>query len=117
MYESWRTYVVEAREVDLLCGAGRVAALECPRHSIHSRSRSTPREGLAKSKKLPPYGESFSLLVELTETNSNNYRAILDFRRKHRSKTGFIRDVVRLVKEAIALSLEESDEYDDLYDE
>lgn len=27
----------------------------------------------------------FLLLVELTETNSNNYRAILDFRRKHRS--------------------------------
>ena len=35
-----------------------------PRHSIHYRSRSTPRVGLTKSKKLPPYGESFSLLVE-----------------------------------------------------
>ena len=32
-------------------------------------------------------------------------------------KTGFIRDVIRLIKESIALSLEESDEYDDLYDE
>ena len=32
-------------------------------------------------------------------------------------KTGFIRDAIRLIKEAIALSLEESDEYDDLYDE
>ena len=32
-------------------------------------------------------------------------------------KTGFIRDFIRLLKEAIALSLEESDECDDLYDE
>ena len=56
--------MVEARGVDLPCGAGRVAPLGCPRHSIHYRSRSTPRVGLTKSKKLPPYGESFSLLVE-----------------------------------------------------
>ena len=28
---------------DLPSGAGRVAALECPRHSIHYRSRSNPR--------------------------------------------------------------------------
>ena len=46
----------------------------------------------------------------------------LEDRRNHKvsgnqPKTGFIRDVVRLIKEAIALSLEESDEYDDLYDE
>jgi hypothetical protein len=27
---------------DLPSGAGRVAALECPRHSIHYRSRSNP---------------------------------------------------------------------------
>ena len=63
-YQNYRAFLVEARGVDLPCGAGRVAALECPRHSIHSRSRSTPRVGLTKSKKLPPYGESFSLLVE-----------------------------------------------------
>ena len=28
---------------DLRCGGGQVAALECPRHSIHYRSRSNPR--------------------------------------------------------------------------
>ena len=30
--------------VDLRCGGGRVAALTCPRHVIHSRSRSTPSQ-------------------------------------------------------------------------
>ena len=34
--------LVEAGGVDLPCGAGRVAALACRRHAIHSRSRSTP---------------------------------------------------------------------------
>ena len=28
--------------VDLRCGGGRVAALDCHRQSIHPRSRSTP---------------------------------------------------------------------------
>ena len=28
--------------IDLRCGAGRVAALTCPRHVIHYRSRSIP---------------------------------------------------------------------------
>lgn len=28
--------------LDLCCGRGRVAALECRRHSIHYRSRSSP---------------------------------------------------------------------------
>ena len=28
--------------LDLRCGAGQVAALTCPRHVIHSRSRSSP---------------------------------------------------------------------------
>ena len=32
-------------------------------------------------------------------------------------KTSFIHDVIRLFKETIALSLEGSDEYDDLYDD
>ena len=52
--------MVEMRGVDLLCGAGRVAALECPRHSIHYRSRSTP----AIQKQSPPDGRT-SFLVEM----------------------------------------------------
>ena len=34
--------VVEAGGADLRCSAGWAAALACPRHAIHSRSRSTP---------------------------------------------------------------------------
>ena len=40
---------------DLLCGAGRVAALECPRHSIHYRSRSNPAEN-SQNKAATPCG-------------------------------------------------------------
>ena len=36
--------------VDLPCAAGRVAVLECPRHSIHYRSRSTPYTSMYKLK-------------------------------------------------------------------
>ena len=35
-------FFTEAVGFDLLCGAGRLAALECHRHSIHSRSGSNP---------------------------------------------------------------------------
>ena len=53
---------------------------------------------------------------------SCNWRRDLEDRRNRKDsgdqpKTGFIRDVIRLIKESIALSLEESDEYDDFYDE
>ena len=34
--------LVETKGFDLPCGAGRVAALTCRRHVIHSRSRSNP---------------------------------------------------------------------------
>lgn len=39
--------------VDLPCAAGRVAVLECPRHSIHYRSRSTPFISMYKHKAPP----------------------------------------------------------------
>ena len=35
---------------DLLCGAGRLAALTCPRHVIHHRSGSNPVLPLSKTK-------------------------------------------------------------------
>ena len=34
--------MVDLKGIDLCCGTGRVAALTCPRHVIHSRSRSIP---------------------------------------------------------------------------
>ena len=43
--------MVDHRGIDLRCGGGRVAALECRRHSIHSRSRSIPKD--EKHKALP----------------------------------------------------------------
>ena len=42
LYHSLCTDVAEGAGFDLPCGAGRVAALERPRRSIHSRSRSNP---------------------------------------------------------------------------
>ena len=36
--------MVDLKGIDLCCGTGRVAALTCPRHVIHSRSRSIPWE-------------------------------------------------------------------------
>ena len=44
--------------LDLRCGAGRLAALTCPRHVIHYRSRSSP-DPMAKRKE----GTSPSLLL------------------------------------------------------
>ena len=52
-YDFGPFYMVREGGLDLPCGAGRVAALDCPRQSIHSRSRSSP--GLCKTKR-PPVG-------------------------------------------------------------
>ena len=41
--------MAESKGFDLLCGAGQVAALTCPRHVIHSRSRSNPSELLSRT--------------------------------------------------------------------
>ena len=41
-----------------VCGPGQVAALECPRHSIHCRSPSNP---LMQKRNPPPDGEGFIL--------------------------------------------------------
>ena len=43
----------DAVGLDLPCAAGRVAVLECPRHSIHYRSRSTPFISMYKLKAPP----------------------------------------------------------------
>ena len=45
--------VEQGTGVDLRCGGGRVAALERPRRSIHSRSRSTPLLRSAKQTSPP----------------------------------------------------------------
>ena len=36
--------MVDSKGIDLRCGAGQVAALTCPRHVIHYRSRSIPMD-------------------------------------------------------------------------
>ena len=43
---------MDSKGIDLRCGAGRVAALTCPWHVIHSHSRSIPREP-SQNKKAP----------------------------------------------------------------
>ena len=49
--------------------------------------------------------------------NTDNYRPRRQSISGDEPKTGFIRDFIRILKEAIALSLEESDECDVIYDE
>jgi len=56
-------------------------------------------------------------MSKIIPLNSDNHRPRRQSVSGDKSKTGFIRDFIRLLKEAIALSLEESDECDDLYDE
>ena len=53
--------MVREAGLDLPCGAGRLAALERPRRSIHSRSGSSPVN--SKCKKPPPDGRGLSHLV------------------------------------------------------
>ena len=60
-YQNCRAFLVEARGVDLPCGAGRVAALGRPRRPIHYRSRSTPHAIMTKGP--PARGEPF-IMVE-----------------------------------------------------
>ena len=55
--------MVETEGFDLRYGGGRLAALECPRHSIHYRSGSNPHERSAKNKNPLPYGRG-SLFLE-----------------------------------------------------
>ena len=42
LYQNDGYSLAEMEGFDLPCGAGRVAALTCPRHVIHYRSRSNP---------------------------------------------------------------------------
>ena len=51
---------MDLKGIDLRCGAGRVAALECPRHSIHCRSRSIP--GSHTKQNTPADGRSVCLV-------------------------------------------------------
>ena len=53
--------MVREMGLDLRCGGGRLAALDCPRQSIHYRSRSSPI--IFKCKKPPPDGRGFPHLV------------------------------------------------------
>ncbi len=55
--------MVREAGLDLPCGAGRVAALERPRRSIHSRSRSSPREN-QKQNGRPCRGDRLFLVRE-----------------------------------------------------
>ncbi len=52
--------MVDLKGIDLLCGAGLVAALTCPRRVIHSRSRSIPTELIQI--KTPPQGRRLNLV-------------------------------------------------------
>ena len=53
--------------LDLRCGAGRVAALTCPRHVIHYRSRSSPSD--QKTKRPPLTGRPFRFWCRWWDSN------------------------------------------------
>ena len=54
--------MVREAGLDLRCGGGRVAALTCPRHVIHSRSRSSPHQN--KNRQPPLWDDCLFLVRE-----------------------------------------------------